>query len=137
MRPQTCARALAVSLITGCASQPATTPSYSAPPVGMTVAVRTILNNKITGELIAIDDSSFVVRDEARFARVRADRIAGIELKGWKTSVQGRGAWNKLWQDVGQRQQFQLRSRYPPGLTPDIEAMLLRAYGSSQVEWLP
>jgi hypothetical protein len=85
---------------------------------------------RITGELLAVRDSDLLVRDTAAFWRVpiRAIRSATVQAKGGDVSIErGRIA-------AGSRDRLRLLSRYPHGLSDELLARLLAAYGRDSVD---
>jgi hypothetical protein len=102
-------------------------------PGGVAISLRlqrTGADWRITGELLAVRDSDLLVRDSTAFWRVpiRAIRRASVQAKGGDVSIeQGRIG-------VGSRDRLRLLSRYPQGLSDELLAGLLAAYGRDSVE---
>jgi len=100
-------------------------------PAGATIQLRLLGKRVVTGELLAVQDSGFLVRDLGRILRVpnRAVR-SGSLVTGGGTAFAGRPVG-------GTRERLRLLSRYPSGVTDDLLAQLLAAYGRDSVETVP
>jgi hypothetical protein len=90
----------------------------------------------ITGELLAVEDTALmmVVRfpnpdssDTPRIARVATRRIQGIT-----GAVSSTGRWT-----AALAAKYRPLSRYPQGVSTDLEARLVAAYGVPAVRWIP
>ena len=79
----------------------------------------------VKGELITLDSAGFLVLESGRLVRV--DPIAVKGGSGYKTSFD-----SPLSNDA--RERLRLMSRFPQGVSPEVERSLLEAYGFSQVE---
>lgn len=80
---------------------------------------------KVKGELITLDSAGFLVLESGRLVRV--DPVAVKSGSGYKTDFD-----SPLSND--DRERLRLMSRYPQGVSPEVERGLLEAYGFSQVE---
>lgn len=85
---------------------------------------------KVKGELITLDSAGFLVLESGRLVRV--DSLAVKGGSGYKT-----GFDSPL--SNGARERLRLMSRYPQGVSPEVERGLLEAYGFDrvQVETIP
>jgi hypothetical protein len=80
----------------------------------------------LTGELMAVADSSLLVQSGGRLHRVRFALIESGKAPGVRfTSA-------TLPPEV--REQLRLISRYPQGVSPELQRRLLQAYGQTEVE---
>jgi hypothetical protein len=99
--------------------QPATGPAGAAVTLALTG------HRAIGGELLAVEHTSLLLVENAQLIRVEVASIR--RLKGPKLSVSGPNLSGAT------REQLRLISRYPQGVSPELEARLLRAYGMSAV----
>jgi hypothetical protein len=81
--------------------------------------------DKVKGELIALDSAGFLVLEPTRLVRVDPQGLRGGS--GYKTSFD-----SPISAEV--RDRLRLMSRYPQGVSPELERALLEAYGWSRVE---
>lgn len=81
--------------------------------------------HKVKGELIALDSAGFLVLEPTRLVRVDPQELRGGS--GYKTSFD-----SPLSAET--RDRLRLMSRYPQGVSPDVERALLEAYGWRRVE---
>jgi hypothetical protein len=84
---------------------------------------------RIQGELLEVQDTALLVlRDDARVTVVplRAIRFGSFHRRG-TLIVGGRVRPNE-------RERLRLVSRFPAGLTPELRARLLAAYGQTEIE---
>ena len=95
-------------------------------PAGATVTLRLISNRTLAGELLAVADSSLLVQSGGQLFRVGLPRIvSGTAPKLSFTAAE-------LKDEV--RERLRLLSRYPQGVSPELETRLLQAYGQSGVQ---
>lgn len=80
---------------------------------------------KVKGELIALDSAGFLVLEPTRLVRIDPQELRGGS--GYKTSFD-----SPLSAET--RDRLRLMSRYPQGVSPEVERALLEAYGWRRVE---
>jgi hypothetical protein len=117
-------------LLAACSIGP-TTKSYPPAngPAGATVTVELHDDRAIGGELLAVEDSSLLLVEKRQLIRLG---IASVRvLKGPRLSTSGRELSERV------RERLRLISRYPQGVSPELEARLLHAYGASAVRRIP
>lgn len=84
---------------------------------------------KVEGELLAVRDSTLLVlRDGERVAVVPILLIRSARFEKVDLLIEG----NRL--SARDREQMRLFSRFPAGLTPELEARLLAVYGQSAAD---
>jgi hypothetical protein len=94
-------------------------------PAGATVSLDLTGKRDVAGELLAVEEATLLVLQERQLIRVP---VALIESgKAPKISFSGR----RLAGDT--RKRLRLVSRYPQGVSPELEARLLQAYGVTSV----
>lgn len=99
-------------------------------PGGADVTVR-LRRRAVQAELIAVSDSALVVRDEARLLRVRWADVEYVRVARFGEFYPYRaGAPREL-------DQLRRVSRFPQGLTPQIERTMLGALGRDSIEVVP
>jgi len=137
MRPSTLAALATVTVLTGCmlGSRPSTHPIASR-PAGMSVDLRMLDDQRVEGELLAVDDTSLVIRTDSVFTRVPFNHVKHGELETWKY-FRSRSEWQNLVADPALVAQLRTRARYPQGMDPDLEGRVLAAYGATEVRPLP
>jgi hypothetical protein len=81
--------------------------------------------HKVKGELIALDSAGFLVLEPTRLVRVDPQELRGGS--GYKSSFD-----SPLSAET--RNRLRLMSRYPQGVSPEVERALLEAYGWRRVE---
>jgi hypothetical protein len=116
----------ALILLTACSV--GTTGKNYAPakgPAGAIVTLDLSGQRTMTGELLAIDQRSLLVLEGREVVRVALPLV--LVGKAPKLSFVG----TKL--DDATRERLRLISRYPQGVSPDLEARLLAAYGLTAV----
>jgi hypothetical protein len=97
-------------------------------PAGATIQLRLRGKRVMTGELLAVQDSGLLVRDSSRILLVPNQAVlSGSLLAGGAGSFAGKPSG-------GTRERLRLLSRYPSGVTGDLLAGLLAAYGRDSVE---
>jgi hypothetical protein len=82
-------------------------------------------NHRVKGELIALDSAGFLVLEPTRLVRVDPAELRGGS--GYKTNFDAPLS-------AQTRDRLRLMSRYPQGVSPEVEEALLQAYGWSRVE---
>jgi len=95
-------------------------------PAGIFSDLR-LRQTRFRGELLEVHDSALVVvTSEAKVMLVRFD-----DIRSWRFGDKG-----ALTGDGGHVPVARLRtfSRYPAGMTPDVRAQLLSAYGQTEIE---
>ncbi len=97
-------------------------------PAGATVSLELDGKRVVSGELLAVEDTALLVLQERRLIRVPAGSIESG--KAPKISFTG----DRL--VAATRERLRLISRYPQGVSPELESRLLRAYGAASVEWI-
>lgn len=80
---------------------------------------------RVNGELLTLDSAGFLVLEAGRIVRV--DFAAVKSGSGYRTSFD-----SPLSQ--GTRERLRLMSRYPQGVSADLERALLESYGFSGIE---
>jgi hypothetical protein len=93
-------------------------------PAGATINLELTDRQKLSGELLAVEDTSLLVLRGKELVRVALPRIrrASAPRVGFRTRMNDRI-----------REQLRLISRYPQGVTPELEARLLQAYNQAAV----
>lgn len=84
---------------------------------------------KVYGELLAVDSTQFLVREPGRIVRVSFDAVGSGE--SFRTQIVAGVPGREL------RRQLRLMSRYPQGVSPELEHELLLAYGQDAVLTAP
>ena len=128
MRPLP-ALALALSILTAC--QVGTRAKNSQPangPAGAMVNIQLTDKSRTSGELLAVESSSLLLLQADVLTRIPLSRIRSGAAP--KVGFDGRLGGNS-------RERLRLISRYPQGVSPELEGQLLRAYGQNQVNSLP
>jgi hypothetical protein len=98
-------------------------------PAGATVELRMVDKSFIRGELLAIEDSSLVVLRDSVLNRValssvKEGRAPSLSFAGSRLSST-------------QRDRLRLISRFPQGISAELEPRLLSAYGQSSIQSVP
>jgi hypothetical protein len=98
-------------------------------PAGATVSLDLQDKRRITGELLAVEEATLLLLQEREVIRVavaviRSGKAPKIRLSGPNL-------------DGTTREQLRLVSRYPQGVSPELEARLLQAYGTTSVGQVP
>jgi hypothetical protein len=98
-------------------------------PAGASVMLELGGKRTLAGELLAVEDSSLVVQAGGRLHRVslpsiRSGKAPKISFTGpaLNDSIQGR---------------LRLVSRFPQGISPELERRLLEAYGQPAMQEIP
>jgi hypothetical protein len=97
-------------------------------PAGAILDLRFSDKSRARAELLAVEDSALLVVENAQLARVPLAQIRSA--RGPKVAFDSR-----LRSDT--RERLRLLSRYPQGVSPEMEGRLLQAYGQSTVRSLP
>ena len=96
-------------------------------PAGAAVEIELHRNGGIGGELLAVEDTTLMLVQNRQLIRVAIPAVKS--LRGPRISTR------QL--DEPMRRRLRLISRYPQGVSPDLEARLLRAYGAPAVRRVP
>jgi hypothetical protein len=96
-------------------------------PYGIEVDLR-VAREHILGELLEVQDSALLVRRGAQLLLVplRVIKSGSFDTRG--VLISGGRADPKV------LEQLRLVSRFPAGLTPELRARLLAAYGQTEIE---
>lgn len=94
-------------------------------PAGATIALELAGQREVAGELLAVEDSALLLRQERELVRVPLRLI--VSGKAPKVSFTGQLPAGET------RERLRLISRYPQGVSAALEARLLEAYGQSDV----
>lgn len=94
-------------------------------PAGATVSMELDDKRRITGELLAVEEATLLVLQDREVIRVPVSRIRSG--KAPKISFTGERLVGTT------REELRLVSRYPQGVSPELEARLLQAYGTTSV----
>ena len=97
----------------------------SAQAAGTEIELDLGSTHKVKGELITLDSAGFLVLEPTRLVRVDPQELRGGS--GYKTSFD-----SPLSAET--RDRLRLMSRYPQGVSPEVERALLEAYGWRRVE---
>lgn len=97
-------------------------------PAGARVTLEVSGHREVIGELLAVEDTSLLVLQERQLVRVPLALV--ISGNAPKVSFTGR---TLMTQRDEARERLCLISRYPQGVSPELEARLLEAYGQSRV----
>ena len=118
---------IALMLLTGC-SVGSKVKNYAPAqgPAGATVELELAGKKALTGELLAVADSSLLVQSSGQLIRVRLPLIQS----GRAPNLSFTGAELK----PKDRERLRLISRYPQGVSPELESRLLQAYGQTAVQ---
>jgi hypothetical protein len=102
-------------------------------PAGAQVTLSLRGGLEVKGELLAVGQDSLLVlrggHGERRLVRIPSDVLRGVKAPG--VSYGGSGLPEQP------RERLRLISRYPQGVSPDLERHLLQAYGQDAVIELP
>jgi hypothetical protein len=96
-------------------------------PAGATVKLGLTGNRTVSGELLAAEDSSLTLLSDGQLVRVELSLIQTGNVP--KLSFTGAEL-----RKGGVRERLRLISRYPQGISPDLETRLLQAYGQAAVQ---
>ncbi len=127
MRPLSGVLILGVALACSVGPRPQQFPP-AREPGGATIQLRLRDKRVVTGELLAVQDSGFLVLDSTRILLVpnRAVR-SGSLVTGGGAAFAGKPLG-------GTREHLRMLSRYPSGVSSELLAGLLAAYGRDSVE---
>jgi hypothetical protein len=120
--------ALAITLLGGCqvGTQAKNYPPATG-PAGAIVNIELSDKSKLSGELLAVEPTSLLLRIpevvRVPLAQVRSGRAPKVRFD---SKLRGNS-----------RERLRLISRYPQGVTPELEALLLQAYGQGEVRTRP
>lgn len=124
MRRQLMAALLALSAV-ACQHGPGLAdygPALHPNGIGIRIDLRS--GPDISGELLAVETDAVVVRSEERLLRVPLGLIASVEAK----PMTGRTGITPRFLE-----RAKLHSRFPGGITPEIERALLETYGQAAI----
>ncbi len=94
-------------------------------PAGAAVTIAAQGGTIVLGELLAVESQTLLVREDRRLVRVAFDRIES--LRAPKINLKGSGL------APADERRLRLISRYPQGVSPELERQLLAAYGQDAV----
>jgi hypothetical protein len=94
-------------------------------PAGATVSIDLNDKRKIRGELLAVEEATLLLLQQREVIRVavaqiRTGKAAKVKFAGPNLAA-------------STRERLRLVSRYPQGVSPELEARLLEAYGTTSV----
>ena len=98
-------------------------------PAGATVKIQLVDKSRMEGELLAVEEASLLIRQGDELLRVPVASIRRGEAP--QVSFRGSNLTGK------QREDLQLISRYPKGVSAQLEQSLLQAYGQTSVRAVP
>jgi hypothetical protein len=93
-------------------------------PNGIGIQVDLRSGPDLSGELLAVEADALVVRSEERLLRVPLGLIASVEAKPMSRRTEITPKF---------LERAKLHSRFPGGITPEIERALLEAYGQAAI----
>jgi len=118
-------RSLSALLLLAACSVGTTGRSYAPAkgPAGAAVSLDLAGRREVSGELLAVEEATLLVLQEQQLIRVAVTLIESgkapkVSFKGWTGAT---------------RERLRLISRYPQGVSPELEARLVEAYGVSSV----
>jgi len=122
-------RCLVLSLLLAACSIGPSGKSYppAKGPAGAAVEIELHRNRGIGGELLAVEDTTLLLVENRQLIRVAIPAVKS--LRGPRISTR------QL--DEPMRQRLRLISRYPQGVSAELEARLLQAYGAPDVRRAP
>jgi hypothetical protein len=94
-------------------------------PAGATVSLALTGKRDVAGELLAVEEATLLILQERQLIRVAVALIQSG--KAPKVSFSGQSLAGAT------RERLRLVSRYPQGVSPELEARLLQAYGVTSV----
>jgi hypothetical protein len=97
-------------------------------PAGATVDLRFTDRTRSTGELLAVETSALLLLQGNQLIRVPLAQIRSGSAPKVSFDRQLRG---------DTRERLRLISRYPQGVSSDLETQLLRAYGLTEIRTRP
>lgn len=95
-------------------------------PAGASVTLELTGKRILSGELLAMEDSSLVLQAAGELHRVRL-----VLIKSGK-APKLRFSGSRLEPEA--RERLRLISRYPQGISPELKSRLLQAYGQTEVQ---
>jgi hypothetical protein len=121
--------ALGLALLTACqvGSHAKNYPPATG-PAGAIVRLELTDKSKTTGELLAVESSALLLLQASRLTRIPLSQIRSGSAP--RVGFDGRLGGNT-------RERLRLISRYPQGVSPELEGQLLRAHGQSEVRSSP
>ena len=97
-------------------------------PAGAMVNLRMVDKSRSTGELLAVEDSALLVLRDSQLVRVPLSQVRSGSAP--KVSFDGRLRGDR-------RERLRLISRYPQGVSPELEQRLRQAYGQGEARREP
>ena len=97
-------------------------------PAGAMVNLELLDKSRTRGELLAVEDSTLLLLRDSQLVRVPLSQVRSGRAP--KVSFNSR-------MRTGTREQLRLISRYPQGVSTELEGRLLTAYGQREVRSLP
>ena len=126
MRPRSGVLLLGVALSCSVGPRPQKFPP-AREPGGATIQLRLRDKRVVTGELLAVQDSGLLVRDSSSILLVANGAVrSGSLLTGGGATFAGKPGGST-------REHLRLLSRYPSGVSGELLAGLLAAYGRDSV----
>lgn len=98
-------------------------------PAGATVSLQLTGTRTVIGELLAVEEASLLVLDDRQLVRVAMTVVESGKAPRIGFRREGLAG--------GTRERLRLVSRYPQGVSPELEARLLQAYGATAVRQIP
>ena len=98
-------------------------------PAGATVSLDLTGKREVSGELLAVEETRLLVLQNRQLIRVAVTLIESG--KAPKISFSGKALAGDT------RERLRLVSRYPQGVSAELEARLLQAYGATAVRQIP
>lgn len=122
------------------------TDPFTHTPDGTRIRIVTTSRATIDGELVAADDSALVVRGDSIFVAVPVDAIGSVSTTSarvrWVRDTRYRNQPGMASVPGGPAnfpiERLRLLSRFPQGMSPEIERRLLARYRQAEVRrWQP
>jgi hypothetical protein len=121
---------IAVAALAACYSGPSVDNFAPAQgPKGIEADLR-VARERILGELLEVQDSALLVRRGPQLLLVPLREIKSGSFAKRGVLISGGRA------DPMVLEGLRLVSRFPAGLTPELRARLLAAYGQTEIEWV-
>jgi hypothetical protein len=99
-------------------------------PAGAEVTIALTDDRTVGGELLAVEDTTFLLVSGRELVRIGMGGVRTLKAPRFSASRQ-------LLVTAPARERLQRISRYPQGVSPELEARLLEAYGLSDVRRMP
>lgn len=97
-------------------------------PAGAMVNLQLTDRTRITGELLAVEQTALLILRDSQLVRIELSRVRTGSAPKLSFNGQLRG---------DSRDRLRLISRYPQGVSPELEGQLARAYGQGGVRTVP